>query len=153
MDLASWGVTASDQVTGLDIDAERLALAKVRFPNRTYQQGTGECLPFKEENFDRVISTVALPYMNIQKTLAEDTPRPGSWRRRHGKRVIVPLHRQDCRVPQREDGIVSDRARNEDRTESGWIRQSFIPPGNWAGWRNVHCGSKKTQSDRCLGRG
>ncbi|HKM85871.1 MAG TPA: class I SAM-dependent methyltransferase [Terriglobales bacterium] len=71
MDLASWGVTASDQVTGLDIDAERLALAKVRFPNRTYQQGTGECLPFKEENFDRVISTVALPYMNIQKTLAE----------------------------------------------------------------------------------
>ena len=71
VDLASWGVTASDQVTGLDIDAERLALAKVRFPNRAYQQGTGECLPFEEESFDRVISTVALPYMNIQKTLAE----------------------------------------------------------------------------------
>jgi len=71
VDLASWGVTASDQVTGLDIDAQRLALAKIRFPNRTYQQGTGECLPFAEESFDRVISTVALPYMNIQKTLAE----------------------------------------------------------------------------------
>jgi len=71
VDLASWGVTASDQVTGLDIDAQRLALAKVRFPNRTYQQGTGECLPFEEESLDRVISTVALPYMNIQKTLAE----------------------------------------------------------------------------------
>ena len=71
VDLASWGVTASDQVTGLDIDAQRLALAKVRFPNRTYQQGPGECLPFEEESFDRVISTVALPYMNIQKTLAE----------------------------------------------------------------------------------
>jgi ubiquinone/menaquinone biosynthesis C-methylase UbiE len=71
VDLASWGVTASDQVTGLDIDAQRLALAKVRFPNRTYQQGTGEYLPFEEESFDRVISTVALPYMNIQKTLAE----------------------------------------------------------------------------------
>jgi ubiquinone/menaquinone biosynthesis C-methylase UbiE len=70
-DLAEWGVTASDEVTGLDIDDSRLALAKVRFPNRTYLQGAGECLPFEEESFDRVISTVALPYMNIQKTLAE----------------------------------------------------------------------------------
>jgi len=71
VDLAPWGVTASDRVTGLDIDAQRLALAKVRFPNRTYQQGSGECLPFEKESFDRIISTVALPYMNIQKTLAE----------------------------------------------------------------------------------
>ena len=139
VDLASWGVTASDQVTGLDIDAQRLALAKVRFPNRTYQQGTGECLPFEEESFDRVISTVALPYMNIQKTLAEihrvlvpggdlslslhlpsftiaellhhalpETSPHALSVIRFGKRVIVPLHRQDCRVPQGEDGIVSD---------------------------------------------
>jgi ubiquinone/menaquinone biosynthesis C-methylase UbiE len=28
-------------------------------------------LPFEDESFDRVISAVALPYMNIQKTLAE----------------------------------------------------------------------------------
>jgi ubiquinone/menaquinone biosynthesis C-methylase UbiE len=70
-DLASWGVTASDEVTGLDIDDSRLAIAKVQFPNRTYLQGAGECLPFEDESFDRVISTVALPYMNIQKTLAE----------------------------------------------------------------------------------
>jgi ubiquinone/menaquinone biosynthesis C-methylase UbiE len=71
LDLASWGVTATDEVTGLDIDDERLALAKIRFPNRTYQKGAGECLPFEKESFDRVISTVALPYMNIQKALAE----------------------------------------------------------------------------------
>jgi ubiquinone/menaquinone biosynthesis C-methylase UbiE len=70
-DLASWGVTASDEVTGLDIDDSRLAIAKVRFSNRTYLQGAGECLPFEDESFDRVISAVALPYMNIQKTLAE----------------------------------------------------------------------------------
>lgn len=70
-DLASWGVTASDEVTGLDIDDSRLAIARVRFPNRTYLQGAGECLPFEDESFDRVISAVALPYMNIQKTLAE----------------------------------------------------------------------------------
>jgi ubiquinone/menaquinone biosynthesis C-methylase UbiE len=70
-DLASWGVSASDKVTGLDIDNRRLALAKARFSNRTYLQCVGECLPFENESFDRVISAVALPYMNIQKALAE----------------------------------------------------------------------------------
>ena len=70
-DLASWGVTASDEVTGVDIDESRLAAAKVRFSNRTYVHGSGECLPFEDESFDRAISAVALPYMNIQKTLAE----------------------------------------------------------------------------------
>ena len=70
-DLTSWGVTAADEVTGLDIDASRLAIAKVQFSNRTYLQGAGECLPFEDESFDRVVSAVALPYMNIQKTLAE----------------------------------------------------------------------------------
>jgi ubiquinone/menaquinone biosynthesis C-methylase UbiE len=70
-DLASWGVTASDEVTGLDVDDSRLAIAKVRFSGQNYLQGAGECLPFGDESFDRVISAVALPYMNIQKTLAE----------------------------------------------------------------------------------
>ncbi len=70
-DLASWGVPASDEVTGLDIDDSRLVIAKVQFPNRTYLKGAGECLPFDDESFDRVVSTLALPYMNIQKTLAE----------------------------------------------------------------------------------
>jgi ubiquinone/menaquinone biosynthesis C-methylase UbiE len=71
LDLASWGVTVSDQVTGLDIDGRRLAIAKMRFSNRTYLQGSGESLPLANESFDCVISAVALPYMNIQKTLAE----------------------------------------------------------------------------------
>jgi len=70
-DLASWGVTASDEITGLDIDGSRLAIAKVRFSNRTYLQGAGERLPFEAESFDRIVSALALPYMNIQKTLAE----------------------------------------------------------------------------------
>ena len=70
-DLASWGVTASDKVTGIDIDHSRLASAKVRFRDRTYLQGAGESLPFADDSFDCVISAVALPYMNIQKALAE----------------------------------------------------------------------------------
>ena len=70
-DLASWGVTASDQVTGVDIDNTCLLTAKARFCNRLYVQGRGECLPFGNESFDRVVSAVALPYMDIPKTLAE----------------------------------------------------------------------------------
>ncbi|MFY9559539.1 MAG: class I SAM-dependent methyltransferase [Terriglobales bacterium] len=70
-DLASWGVTASDEVVGIDLDDSRLAAARLRFPYRTYLKGAGECLPLRDESFDRVISNVALPYMNIQKTLAE----------------------------------------------------------------------------------
>jgi SAM-dependent methyltransferase len=71
LDLASWGVTASDEVTGLDIDESRLAIARVRFPNRKYLHGAGERLPFEDGSFDRVISAVALPYMDIQKALTE----------------------------------------------------------------------------------
>lgn len=71
LDLASWGVTASDEVTGLDIDESRLAIARMRFPNRKYLHGAGERLPFEDGSFDRVISAVALPYMNVQKALAE----------------------------------------------------------------------------------
>lgn len=70
-ELASWGVSPSDEVTGVDIDDSRLAVAKVRFSNRAFVHAAGESLPFDDQSFDRVISSVALPYMNIQKTLAE----------------------------------------------------------------------------------
>ena len=65
-DLASWSVTASDGVIRLDINERRLATAKLRFSNWTYLQCSGESLPFQGERFDRVISAVELPYMNIQ---------------------------------------------------------------------------------------
>jgi ubiquinone/menaquinone biosynthesis C-methylase UbiE len=70
-DLVSWGVTPSDQITGLDIDDTSLAIAKLRFPDRTFLRGAGECLPLESESFDRVISAIAIPYMNIQRTLSE----------------------------------------------------------------------------------
>jgi ubiquinone/menaquinone biosynthesis C-methylase UbiE len=70
-DLASWGVLSSDEVTGVDIDETRLARARTRFPDRRYLYGRGEKLPFQDCRFDRVICSVALPYMNIQKALAE----------------------------------------------------------------------------------
>jgi ubiquinone/menaquinone biosynthesis C-methylase UbiE len=70
-DLVRWGVTVSDKVTGLDIDSACLSHARVRFCGRLYVQGIGECLPFHNESFERIISAVALPYMNIPKALAE----------------------------------------------------------------------------------
>jgi SAM-dependent methyltransferase len=70
-DLALWGVCVSDQITGLDIDESSLIIARGRFSNRAYLRGVGEALPFKDQSFDRVISAVALPYMNIRKTLME----------------------------------------------------------------------------------
>lgn len=70
-DLVRWGVTGSDEVTGVDIDNQSLVLAKARFGTREYVQAKGEDLPFKNESFDRVISGVALPYMNIPRALGE----------------------------------------------------------------------------------
>lgn len=66
-----WGVGESDEVIGLDIDESRVAVARERFPQRAYVRGTGESLPFGNETFDRVVSSLALPYMNIHKALAE----------------------------------------------------------------------------------
>lgn len=70
-DLEVWGVTASDEVTGVDIDSGSLAIARTRFPKRTYLLCAGERLTFKDSSFHRVISNVALPYMNVPKTLSE----------------------------------------------------------------------------------
>jgi SAM-dependent methyltransferase len=69
--LAMWNVSPADQVVGVDIDRDALAIARSSFPGRTYQEGRGEQLPFPDESFDRVVSSVALPYMDIPKALSE----------------------------------------------------------------------------------
>jgi ubiquinone/menaquinone biosynthesis C-methylase UbiE len=69
--LAKLGVTESDEVTGVDIDDKVLAIATHRFPRRAFFVGAGEKFPFDNASFDRVISNVALPYMDIPKTLLE----------------------------------------------------------------------------------
>lgn len=71
VDSARWGIRASDEVTGIDVDECKLAIARKRFPSRTYLHAAGECLPFSDKTFDRVISALALPYMDIPTTLAE----------------------------------------------------------------------------------
>ena len=65
------GATAGDEVVGVDIDERALRLARERFPNRSFYLAPAEHLPFPNCSFDRVVSSVALPYMDIPKTLAE----------------------------------------------------------------------------------
>ncbi len=70
-ELVSWGISGSDEVTGIDIDDQRLSIARIRFPQRTYLHGAGENIPLPEASIDRVICSVALPYMNIPAALRE----------------------------------------------------------------------------------
>src|SRR5215470_17724329 len=70
-DLAPWGVAVGDEISGIDIDQPRIEAARLRFPERKFSHGAGEKLPYDNASFDRVISSVALPYMDIPKALAE----------------------------------------------------------------------------------
>lgn len=69
--LNAWGVSEADQITGVDPDEPSLAIAKQKFPNRTYLSGCGEAIPCEDESFERVISSLALYYMNVPKALSE----------------------------------------------------------------------------------
>jgi ubiquinone/menaquinone biosynthesis C-methylase UbiE len=69
--LALWGVSVADSVIGVDVDESSLATARSRFPSRTYIHAAGEDLPFPNRSFDRIVSSVAVPYMNIPKALSE----------------------------------------------------------------------------------
>ena len=64
-------VKTDDQVIGVDVDESGLRTARQCHPGRYFICGQGERLPFREMSFDRVVSNVALPYMDIPKTLRE----------------------------------------------------------------------------------
>jgi ubiquinone/menaquinone biosynthesis C-methylase UbiE len=69
--LKLWGVSPTDVVVGVDLDPKALEIARSRFPERSFIEAPGEKLPFLDQIFDRVVSSVALPYMDIPKALAE----------------------------------------------------------------------------------
>ena len=56
---------------GVDVNAERIAEARKRYPERHFLCARGESLPFPNGSFYCVVSNVALPYMNIPYALAE----------------------------------------------------------------------------------
>lgn len=64
-------VDSADEVVGVDINEERIAVARQLHPERRFECARGESLPFPDASFDSVVSNVAVPYMNIPKTLSE----------------------------------------------------------------------------------
>lgn len=61
----------SDCVIGIDINHSALRTARQRFPERYFVASKAESLPFRDNTFARVISSVAVPYTHITMTLAE----------------------------------------------------------------------------------
>ena len=60
-----------DWVIGIDINLGFLSVAKRRYPQRQFICCKAESLPFSDSSFERVVSAVAIPYMNIPHALAE----------------------------------------------------------------------------------
>ena len=59
------------EAVGLDVDHSALRLGSQLEKKIHFVCAKGEALPFPNEHFDFVYSRVALPYMHLQKTLAE----------------------------------------------------------------------------------
>ncbi len=63
---------ADHDVVGIDIDPERVAIARQKHPNATFYVIPAECMsPLPDEEFDAAVSGVAIPYMDIPVVLAE----------------------------------------------------------------------------------
>jgi len=64
-------VAPDDVLIGVDINPDAIRIAQARYPNRDFICCRAESLPFSESRFDRVVSSVALPYTDIPAALAE----------------------------------------------------------------------------------
>jgi ubiquinone/menaquinone biosynthesis C-methylase UbiE len=56
---------------GIDIDAAAIAKGSAMFPDLQLQVARAEALPFPSEMFDLTYSRVAIPYTNLEKSMAE----------------------------------------------------------------------------------
>lgn len=56
---------------GVDLDPNAISEASATVPGAHFRIARGEALPFPDASFDAVISSVALPYMNIPLALNE----------------------------------------------------------------------------------
>ncbi len=64
-------LSPDDEVIGIDVNEQSPVIARQRFPGRMFVQARGEQLPFRDGHFERLVSAIALPYMNIPRTLAQ----------------------------------------------------------------------------------
>jgi SAM-dependent methyltransferase len=64
-------VSGDDEIVGIDIDEKKIAMARHLYPERRFECARGESLPFPDASFDCIVSSVAVPYMDIPRTLSE----------------------------------------------------------------------------------
>jgi ubiquinone/menaquinone biosynthesis C-methylase UbiE len=64
-------LNAEDSVVGIDLRSSSLQAAKRAYPQRDFLCCRAERLPFAAASFDRVISSLAMPYTNIPPALEE----------------------------------------------------------------------------------
>lgn len=71
LSLVRHGVWDYELVVGVDLNFESVLKAKTRLWNCNFVVARGESLPFVDGAFDRAVSNVSLPYMNIPEALEE----------------------------------------------------------------------------------
>lgn len=78
---------------GVDIDAAAIAKGSAHFPDLLLQVARAEALPYPDNMFDLTYSRVAMPYTNLEKSIAEMIRVT-----KHGGVVWVLLHsaRMEC---------------------------------------------------------
>jgi ubiquinone/menaquinone biosynthesis C-methylase UbiE len=65
------GLPENWQIIGMDVNEDSLQTARKSFPSRAFVRGNAESLPFADESFWRVVSNLAVPYMDVPVALAE----------------------------------------------------------------------------------
>ncbi|MGH9377133.1 MAG: class I SAM-dependent methyltransferase [Terriglobia bacterium] len=69
--LVRHGIGDYELVVGVDINLESILKAKMLLPSCHFVVARGESLPFADGAFDRAISNVSIPLMNIPEALRE----------------------------------------------------------------------------------
>jgi len=64
-------LTEDDRTIGIDLNLQSLRTATRSHPGRQFLCGRAESLPFPGSSFERVVSSVAIPYTNIPSALKE----------------------------------------------------------------------------------
>jgi ubiquinone/menaquinone biosynthesis C-methylase UbiE len=64
-------LSQDDHTVGIDLSLQSLRTATRNYPERHFLCGRAESLPFCGSSFERVVSSVAIPYTNIPSALKE----------------------------------------------------------------------------------
>lgn len=67
----NWLKRCSGSLHGIDVSSEAIEAAKMVLPHARFVVGSAESLPYDDAVFDKIISNVAIPYMDIRRVFGE----------------------------------------------------------------------------------